>query len=109
MDANIKIAVIGSGYWGKNLVRNFHQLNVLDTVCDADTERLAQIAKDYPGIKTTTSFEEVLKDEAIRAVAVATPASTHYQVVKAALLAGKDVFVEKPLSLTEKRVKNSLK
>src|SRR3990172_865034 len=102
MQANIKIAVIGSGYWGKNLVRNFHQLNVLDTVCDADAERLGQIAKEYHGIKTTTSLDEVLKDEAIRAVSVATPASTHYQVVKAALLAGKDVFVEKPLSLTAK-------
>jgi UDP-2-acetamido-3-amino-2,3-dideoxy-glucuronate N-acetyltransferase len=102
MQTNIKITVIGSGYWGKNLVRNFHQLNVLDTVCDADAERLGQMAKEYPGIKTTTSFEEVLKDKAIRAVAVATPASTHYQVVKAALLAGKDVFVEKPLALTAK-------
>src|SRR3990172_5937784 len=102
MQANIKIAVIGSGYWGKNLVRNFHQLNVLDTVCDADAERLSQMSKEYQGIKTTTSLDEVLKDKAIRAVAVATPASTHYQVVKAALLAGKDVCVEKPLALTAK-------
>lgn len=58
MQANIKIAVIGSGYWGKNLVRNFYQLEVLHTVCDTDTNRINQMMKDYPGIKTTTSFDE---------------------------------------------------
>src|SRR3989338_1619781 len=102
MKEDIKIAVIGSGYWGKNLVRNFYELQVLQTVCDTDTNRLKQMMKDYPGINTTTSFNEVLKDEDIKALAIATPASTHYELVKAALQKGKDVFVEKPLALTVK-------
>ncbi len=102
MQENIKIAVVGSGYWGKNLVRNFYQLNTLHTVCDTDTNRLNQMMKDYPGIKTTTSFDEILTEETIKAFAIATPAATHYKLVKETLLAGKDVFVEKPLALTVK-------
>ena len=102
MKEDIKIAVVGSGYWGKNLVRNFYELEALQTVCDTDTNRLNQMMKDYSGIKITTSFDEVLKDETIKALAIATPASTHYQLVKTALLKGKDVFVEKPLALTVK-------
>jgi UDP-2-acetamido-3-amino-2,3-dideoxy-glucuronate N-acetyltransferase len=94
------IAVIGSGYWGKNLVRNFYELGSLKTVCDLDMELLKEFQNDYPGIQVTTSFTELLEDPGIRGVVIATPAVLHYQMVKTALESGKDVYVEKPLSLS---------
>ncbi|MCL0096896.1 Gfo/Idh/MocA family oxidoreductase, partial [Thermodesulfovibrionales bacterium] len=93
------IAVIGAGYWGKNLVRNFWELGALSTVCDAGIDRLQVFKSKYPDIKTTSSFKEVLKDEDIKGVVIATPAVHHYQMTKEALLSHKDVFVEKPLAL----------
>ncbi len=93
------IAVVGSGYWGKNLVRNFFELGSLKTVCDLDIELLNEFQSNYPGIEITTSFNDILKDPEIRGVVIATPAVLHYQMVKTALENGKDVFVEKPLSL----------
>ncbi|MCL0085393.1 Gfo/Idh/MocA family oxidoreductase [Thermodesulfovibrionales bacterium] len=93
------IAVIGAGYWGKNLVRNFWELGALSTVCDAGMDRLQDFKSKYPDIKTTSSFKEVLKDEDIKGVVIATPAVYHYQMTKEALLSHKDVFVEKPLAL----------
>jgi UDP-2-acetamido-3-amino-2,3-dideoxy-glucuronate N-acetyltransferase len=95
-----KVAVIGCGYWGKNLVRNFYELEALDTVCDSDTSALNLALTQYPNIKTTTDVEQVLNSKEIKAVAIATPAVTHYELAKKAILAGKDVFVEKPLSIT---------
>ena len=94
------IAVIGSGYWGKNLVRNFYELGSLKTVCDLDMELLKQFQNDYPEIQITTSFTDLLKDPEIRGVVIATPAVLHHQMVKTALESGKDVYVEKPLSLS---------
>ncbi len=94
------IAVIGSGYWGKNLVRNFHALGVLHTICDKDRETLARFAETYPGVRGVLSFSEVLSDPAIRGVVVATPAETHAALLRECLLAGKDVYVEKPLCLS---------
>ncbi len=93
------IAVIGSGYWGKNLVRNFSEIGALKTICDLDEEVLKDFKKQYPEVYTTTSFQEVLKDQDIDGVVIATPAVLHYKMVKEALSYGKDVFVEKPLSL----------
>lgn len=93
------IAVIGSGYWGKNLVRNFYELGGLKTVCDLDEDALADFKEIYSEIDVTTSFSSVLSDPQIRGVVIATPAVLHYSMVKEALNAGKDVFVEKPLSL----------
>jgi len=93
-------AVIGAGYWGKNLVRNLHQLGALRAVCDSDPSTLAAAARNHPGITVTASLDEVLADAAVGSVAVASPAATHHDVVKRALSAGKDVFVEKPLALT---------
>ena len=93
------IAVIGCGYWGKNLVRNFEQLGALDMVCDATDTGRAKAAELAPNTKVTSHLEDVLKSD-IPAVAIATPAETHFQIVQAALKAGKDVFVEKPLALT---------
>ena len=92
------IAVVGSGYWGKNLVRNFHSLGVLRAVCDTQPETLSEIEAKY-GVKTTQVLDEILSDPAIHAVIIAAPAVLHYDFVKRSLLSGKDVFVEKPLAL----------
>jgi UDP-2-acetamido-3-amino-2,3-dideoxy-glucuronate N-acetyltransferase len=96
------IAVIGSGYWGKNLVRNFHQLGVLKLICDKNENIVNQFKKQYTGVETCLDLEEVLCHEDIKAVVVATPAETHFTVSHKALSVGKHVFVEKPLALTEK-------
>jgi UDP-2-acetamido-3-amino-2,3-dideoxy-glucuronate N-acetyltransferase len=93
------VAVVGCGYWGKNLVRNFAQLRALRWICDTDQTSLAAQAQLYPGVRSTTRFEEVLADEAVRAVIIAAPAALHVSLAKSALLQGKDVFVEKPLAL----------
>jgi UDP-2-acetamido-3-amino-2,3-dideoxy-glucuronate N-acetyltransferase len=94
-----KVAVVGAGYWGKNLVRNFAQLGVLDTVCDYNPLALQYVQEHYPAIKTTREFSGVLRDRNIQAIVVASPAEQHYPMAREALLAGKDVFVEKPLAL----------
>jgi len=93
------VAVIGSGYWGKNLVRNFHSLGALRVICDTDPTREPWAKTQYPDVAFTSFLESVLEDDQIKAVAVATPAVTHYEIAKVALQAGKDVFVEKPLAL----------
>lgn len=95
-----RIAVIGAGYWGKNLIRNFAELQALAAVCDTDEKVLPYFTQRYPECATTASPSDVLGDRTIDAVAIATPAETHGRLVKDALLAGKDVFVEKPLCLT---------
>lgn len=93
-----KIAVIGCGVWGRNIVRNFYNLNVLDTVCDIDEENLKKIAQEYVKVKVTKDFNDILNNPEITGVAVVTPSHTHYELVKAMLMAGKNVYVEKPLS-----------
>ena len=98
--ASPSVAVIGSGYWGKNLVRNFANLGALSVICDSHVETLRALGEQYPQSRTVTSYPEVLRDYAIQAVAIATPAETHGIMVREALLAGKDVFVEKPLCLS---------
>ena len=93
------VAVVGCGYWGKNLVRNFYELGALNTVCDASPQTLSAISEQYKGTKAEENYDAVLKDAAIEAVAIAAPASMHYKLAKKAINAGKDVFVEKPLAL----------
>jgi len=93
------IAVIGAGYWGKNLVRNFADLGVLHTICDADASLLKQFHSRYPAVNIETEYSRVLQNEEIKGVVISSPAVLHYPMVKQALLAGKDVFVEKPLAL----------
>ncbi|MEK6802007.1 MAG: Gfo/Idh/MocA family oxidoreductase [Nitrospirota bacterium] len=95
------IAVIGSGYWGKNLVRNFAELGALAAICDTDKATREALAAQYPGCRAVADFAEVLQDDSIQAVSIATPAETHGTLVRQALLAGKDVLVEKPLCLIE--------
>jgi UDP-2-acetamido-3-amino-2,3-dideoxy-glucuronate N-acetyltransferase len=93
------MAVVGSGYWGKNLVRNFSELGALHTICDQNIATLRAFQEKYPQTRFQTSFEAVIQNPVINAVAIATPAETHYELAKAALLSGKHVFVEKPLAL----------
>jgi UDP-2-acetamido-3-amino-2,3-dideoxy-glucuronate N-acetyltransferase len=100
MGASVKIACIGAGYWGMNLVRNFQDLGALSSVCEANAERRALVCKTYPELKLTGSVDEILNDEGIRGVAIATPAETHGALVRRALNADKDVFIEKPLCLS---------
>lgn len=99
---SVKVAVVGAGYWGKNLVRNFAGLGALAAICDNDAKRLASFGVEYPGAKLSRSYSDVLRDEGVQAVAIATPAEQHADAVREALLAGKDVFVEKPLCLSVK-------
>lgn len=93
-------ALIGVGYWGKNLIRVFNQLGVLKIICDLDEKILNKRKKEYPNLQITTSFSEILKDRSIKAVVIATPSATHYKLAKEMLEGGKNVFVEKPLALT---------
>ncbi|WP_447968621.1 Gfo/Idh/MocA family oxidoreductase [Nitrospira sp. M1] len=94
------VAVIGTGHWGKNHVRNFYELKSLAVICDTNAERLQDLALQYPTIRHTTDYSEVLQDCTITAVIIATPAESHGEFVRKALLAKKDVLVEKPLCLS---------
>jgi UDP-2-acetamido-3-amino-2,3-dideoxy-glucuronate N-acetyltransferase len=93
-----QIGVIGCGYWGKNLVRNFHQLGSLFAICDTNAAAAAALSETY-GVRYCTTADEMLRMQEITAVAIAAPASQHFELAKRAMLAGKDVFVEKPLAL----------
>ncbi len=93
------IAVIGAGYWGKNLVRNYFELGALHAVCDTRIEILSALKKQYPDVTYVERFDDVLADTSVKGVVIALPAEYHYEYAVKALLAGKDVFVEKPLTL----------
>lgn len=97
----MNIGLIGAGYWGKNLARAFHQLGVLKVICDPSEEVLLAKKQKYPNMEFTTSYAELLLRSDIDALVIATPAIMHYSMVREVLLAGKHVFVEKPLALTE--------
>jgi UDP-2-acetamido-3-amino-2,3-dideoxy-glucuronate N-acetyltransferase len=94
------VALVGHGVWGRNLARNFHSLGVLRAVCEPDPDRREQVARLYPDAKAVATLDEALALGDVHAVACATPAETHWAVARAALLSGRDVFVEKPLALT---------
>lgn len=98
----LNIGVIGYGYWGPNLVRNFMQTNgaQVKMICDANPTQLARASKRYPGINLTPNAGNLINSPQIDAVAIATPVSTHYQIALAALQAGKHVLVEKPMTAT---------
>jgi predicted dehydrogenase len=90
------VGVVGLNFWGPNLVRNFDDLAELTWLCDLDPERLANLSRRYPNARATGSFQELLDDDDLEAIVVATPVPTHYTLAKQALAAGKHVFVEKP-------------
>ena len=96
-----QVAVVGIGGWGKNLARNFFQIPdcSLKYICDLDQKKLQQMRYQLAGATVTTRFEDLLEDSNLQAIVIASTASTHYALCKAALQAGKDVFVEKPFVL----------
>lgn len=96
----LKAGVIGCGYWGPNLIRNFQQLagSEVKRVADLDSDRLEHMKRLYPSVKTTTDYHDIITDPEIDIVAVATPVKTHYRFASEALSAGKHVFVEKPIA-----------
>ena len=87
MDTKTKVAVVGHGYWGPNLVRNFYQLPASELVacCDLDENNLTKIEEQYPTVRTTTDYNSLLSDPEIEAIVLATPAPTHYELAAAAL------------------------
>jgi len=95
------VAIIGGGYWGKNLVRNFYNLNSLKLVCDKSETILSNYKDQYKGIETCLALTDVLSSKDIQGVVIATPAETHFNIARESLLAGKHVYVEKPLVLRE--------
>ena len=100
MGDKINLALIGAGHWGKNLARGFFELGILKIICDSSEDVLKRKSAKYPEIATTSSFANTLASTDINAIAIATPAEQHYSLAKKSLLAGKHVFVEKPLSMT---------
>ncbi len=93
-----QVVVVGAGNWGKNLVRNFHALGALAGVAETNSKLRTKVEADYPGLVTYSDYQQVLESD-ISAIVLATPAPTHYKFAIAALEAGKDVFVEKPITL----------
>jgi predicted dehydrogenase len=97
----VSIGQVGLGYWGKNLVRNFDELAELRWLCDASDALREQFAARHPNARTTADFDDLLNDDTLDAVVIATPVPTHYPLAKRALEAGKHVFVEKPPAMRE--------
>lgn len=99
MSETNNIALIGVGHWGKNHLRVLNELKVLRSVCDLDEEIIAKRKTEYPDLEYTKNFNEILNNPEIKAVVIASSASSHYELAKQALISGKDVLVEKPLAL----------
>jgi len=100
----ITVGIVGCGYWGPNLVRNFHALDEckVKTICDLSKQRLNYITRLYPDVIATQSFDDLISDEKIDAVAIATPVSHHFEQAHKAFEAGKHVFIEKPMAASVK-------
>jgi predicted dehydrogenase len=100
MHKQLKVGVVGCGYWGPNLIRNFNSLAdcELKLMCDLNTERLKHMKSLYPAVEASQDFDHMLNGAGLDAVVVATSVSSHYKMAKASLLAGKHVFIEKPMA-----------
>src|SRR5260370_38583916 len=101
MRSEIGVGIVGAGYWGQNLIRNFWvtEEGRLISVCDTDSVTLSKALRRYPTIEVTQDYSAVLRHLGVEAVVIATPASTHYEFARRALEAGKHVLVEKPLAM----------
>lgn len=93
-----RVAVVGCGHWGRHLVRNFHSLGHLAMVCDRHRAALDRLAEQFPGILLTPDLDDVVNNDLVEAVVIATPSHTHYAIAAAALAGGKHVYVEKPMA-----------
>ena len=98
----LRMGVIGYGYWGPNIVRNFSTANgsQVAMVCDMNQQSLKKVKKNYPQVRVTTNSDELIKDPGVDAIAIATPVFTHHELAKKALNEGKSVFMEKPFTHT---------
>lgn len=105
MNETTGVAIIGSGYWGKNLVRNYYKIGVLKLICDKNEAVLDGFKEQYPDVDVCLALNDVLSRDDINALVIATPAETHYAIAREALLKGRHVFVEKPLVLDENQAK----
>lgn len=108
---DINVGVIGCGYWGPNLIRNFNenQHTALTHICDLNSDKVERLRLRYPHVSVTTDYRDLLKNMSLDAVAIATPVSSHYQLVREALNAGKHVLVEKPFASTVKEAERLVK
>jgi predicted dehydrogenase len=100
-----RVIVVGAGNWGQNLVDNFYKLNALAGVVEVEPDKQAQLKNNYPDLQVYSDYQQALATNT-QAIVIATPAPSHYQLAIAALKAGKDVFVEKPMTLTTKEAKS---
>jgi predicted dehydrogenase len=107
----INIAVVGCGYWGPNLIRNFNSFEdcKVKIACDLDQNRLAHIKTLYSGIETTTEYDRLLEDATIDAIAIATPVHLHYEMAQRSLQAGKHTFIEKPMASSAEKCKDLIR
>lgn len=98
-NAKINVAIVGYGYWGPNLVRTFNEIDKAEVICccDKKEEKLEIVRKRYPRINVTTEFKEILNNQNIEAVVIATPLSSHFTLAKQSLSSGKHVWLEKPM------------
>lgn len=105
MSKPINVAVVGCGYWGPNLIRNFSALPDCQVkyVCDLDAKRLAHMKRLYPGVETTSEFDALIGDKELDAIAIATPVHLHFDLAKKSLSAGKHTFIEKPMTQTSEQ------
>ena len=100
--APVRVAAVGCGYWGPNVIRNLDAVPGFELccICDANADHLRPVAARYPSARSTAHVEDLLEDPAIQAVYLATPVSSHYSLVKRALESEKHVLIEKPLATT---------
>ena len=101
MSKTTSIGIVGYGYWGPNLLRNFHEAEGANVVvcCDQNPKRLERLTTRFPSVQITRDFKEVLENPSVDALAIATPVHTHFELAMAALKAGKHVLVEKPMTM----------
>lgn len=110
MKSKVRIGVIGVGYWGPNLVRNFSEIEESEVVwvCDMREPRLTYITQNWPHVRQTSHYEEIITDDSVDAVVVATPVETHFGIARAVLRSGKHVFIEKPMTHNSQEAKELL-